>query len=150
MWPKFGMLLYMQLLVVNILTLSLPTVTCLLILNSCLDDEMMYIQCRVSQLCIVYSQSGEYWLILIVSMTTLHSPVATGPPWISYSCCWGSWQRSAVLHCAWETWNPRVRPCTSFVVRIWGFRLLRVGMSLRCRVLVGFLRLLRLVGYRGP
>ena len=54
-----------------------------------------------------YSQSGEYWLILIVSMTTLHSPVATGPPWISYSCCWGSQKRSAVLRCAWETWNPR-------------------------------------------
>ena len=40
-------------------------------------------------------------------MTTLHSPVATGPPWISYSCCWGSRQRSAFLRCAWETWHPR-------------------------------------------
>jgi len=38
--------------VVNILISSLPTVTCLLILNSCHDGEMMYIKCWVSQLCI--------------------------------------------------------------------------------------------------
>jgi len=39
--------------------LSLPTVTCLLILNSCHDGEMMYIQCRVSQLCI----QSERWIL---------------------------------------------------------------------------------------